>query len=106
MSQRHDFYDINPRHLDIGEVVCQKSGRYLTEATAQHARLSLRRRRGRWVFFGDPIVVMSSEGPTLARVRIREGMTLADARLATALKLKDERNEMRQAQRQRKGRRS
>lgn len=89
MSERHVYHDVNPKHLDCGELIDASNDEYIWEATADQARRSIRRRR-REVEYGDLIFVATVAGPCLARVKVREGTPIADFRLGIALKFKAE----------------
>lgn len=84
------FSDVNPKHLDMGELVDAKTGAYLGEATARHAADCLKAQRIEGVGHG---IIRAPEytDATLARVVRPEGVDLQTYRLMIAAKLRWER---------------
>ncbi len=95
MSERHPFYDANPKHLDCGTLIDAETGEGIRPATAQEAAKSLKAQH--WEGVGHGVIHAPPYAESkYARVQAPEGMTLADWRLAVALKLKWERSIMRE----------
>ena len=93
MSKKpHPFRDVNPKHLDCGDLVDSETGDVLRPATAIEASKSIRQQRKEGRFQGVTPTTYCMD-PVLAKVRAPEGTTLEDWRLAVALKLRWERSQ-------------
>lgn len=94
MKQPHSFRNTNPKHLDCGDLHDAETGEYLRPATADEASRSIRAQRFEGNFRG---VISAGIGyePMLCYV-VQDRLSLDDWRLAIALKLRWEREQMRQ----------
>jgi hypothetical protein len=91
-AMRHPLHDVNPSHLDMGEVIALRTGDYLAEATAGQAAACLKAERHAGVGSGAIWYETLDGEKILARVMPREGTDIRDFRLAVALKLRDEKS--------------
>jgi hypothetical protein len=82
--------DLNPKHLDCGELIDAETGWLLRPATADEARRSPRAQQHEGTSQGVIGTTCVGE-PVLARVRLPEDTPSADFRLAFAIKMKFER---------------
>lgn len=98
----HPFRDMNPKHLDCGDLVDAETGEYMRPATADEARRSIRAQRFEGSFQGVFAMQDSGNDPVLVRV-VQEHLSLADWRLAVALKLRWEREVDRQIEKRMRG---
>jgi hypothetical protein len=94
MRARNPFADVNPRHIDLGELIDAATDEEWRPATANEARLSIRRHR-REIARGDIFFHQFMEFYFLARVRGPFGFTIDEWRLAVATVLRAQREEAR-----------